>query len=83
MGGQTQIETQQTLFELQATQEQQHESTPDRQNSQSFHPQELKPVDRGRDAWVVLIAGFVFEALFWGRSDYTSIFEEIFSKYHS
>lgn len=29
--------------------------------------QELKPVDRGRDAWVVLIAAVVFEALFWGR----------------
>ena len=28
--------------------------------------QELQPVDRGRDAWTVLIAGFVFEALFWG-----------------
>jgi thiol:disulfide interchange protein len=26
----------------------------------------LKPVDRGRDAWTVLIAGFIFEALFWG-----------------
>lgn len=30
--------------------------------------QELKPVDRGRDAWIVLLAGFVFEALFWGIS---------------
>lgn len=28
--------------------------------------QELKPADRGRDAWTVLIAGFTFEALFWG-----------------
>lgn len=28
--------------------------------------QELKPTDKGRDAWTVLIAGFVFEALFWG-----------------
>jgi hypothetical protein len=28
--------------------------------------QGLKPTDRGWDAWVVLIAGFVFEALFWG-----------------
>lgn len=28
----------------------------------------LKPVDGGRDAWTMLIAGFVFEALFWGRS---------------
>lgn len=30
-------------------------------------PQVLKPVDRGRDAWTVLIAGFVFEAIFWGK----------------
>ena len=29
-------------------------------------PQQLKPADRGRDAWTVLIAGFIFEALFWG-----------------
>lgn len=28
--------------------------------------QELKPVDRGKDAWTVLIAGIAFEALFWG-----------------
>lgn len=34
--------------------------------------QELKPVDRGRDAWIVLIAGFVFEALFWGELWFTS-----------
>jgi hypothetical protein len=27
---------------------------------------ELKPTDRGRHAWTVLIAGVVFEALFWG-----------------
>lgn len=30
--------------------------------------QGLKPVDGGRDAWTVLIAGFIFEALFWGTS---------------
>jgi hypothetical protein len=29
---------------------------------------ELKPSDRGRHAWTVLIAGVVFEALFWGSS---------------
>lgn len=28
--------------------------------------QELRPADGGRDAWVVLIAGFLFEAVFWG-----------------
>lgn len=51
------------------------ESTDIRLNSPDNEPdshqlalnQELKPVDRGRDAWTVLIAGFVFEALFWGR----------------
>lgn len=26
----------------------------------------LQPVDGGRDAWMVLMAGFIFEALFWG-----------------
>jgi hypothetical protein len=31
-----------------------------------FH--ELRPVDRGRDAWTVLIAGVIVEALFWGAS---------------
>lgn len=28
--------------------------------------QQLKPVDGGPDAWRVLIAAFVFEALLWG-----------------
>lgn len=36
--------------------------TPDDIPSQS-----LEPVDQGRRAWTVLIAGVVFEALFWGR----------------
>jgi hypothetical protein len=27
---------------------------------------ELKPADHGYDAWRLLIAAFVFEALFWG-----------------
>ena len=35
-------------------------------------PQELKPVDKGRAAWTVLAAGFVFEALFWGLSSYSA-----------
>ena len=35
-------------------------------------PQQLKPVDRGRAAWTVLAAGFVFEALFWGLSSQSS-----------
>ena len=29
--------------------------------------QQLKPVDGGKDAWIVLIAGIVFEAFFWGK----------------
>lgn len=36
--------------------------------------QELRPVDGGRDAWVVLIAGFVFEALFWGKQHYNLLY---------
>lgn len=28
----------------------------------------LGAVDRGRDAWRVLLAAFIFEALFWGES---------------
>jgi hypothetical protein len=30
-------------------------------------PQQLKSADGGRDAWQVLIAGFMFEALLWGE----------------
>jgi hypothetical protein len=30
--------------------------------------QELKPVDRGRDAWCTLLGAFAFDALFWGKS---------------
>lgn len=30
--------------------------------------QRLEPTDGGRHAWTILIAGVVFEALFWGRS---------------
>lgn len=33
----------------------------------------LKPVDKGRDAWMVLMAGFVFEALFWGLSPFVCV----------
>ncbi|VUC26994.1 unnamed protein product [Clonostachys rosea] len=79
MGGQTQTDRQQTLFELQTIQEQDRESTPGRHDSQSHHPQELKPVDRGRDAWVVLIAGFVFEALFWGFPMCYGVFQNYYT----
>lgn len=40
------------------------ENQPEGQREEVF--EELNPVDRGRDAWTVLIAGFAFEALFWG-----------------
>ncbi len=39
--------------------------------SHSQPTQQLKPIDGGRDAWVVLIAAVIFEAFFWGTlSDY-------------
>ncbi|KZF26725.1 MFS general substrate transporter [Xylona heveae TC161] len=41
--------------------------------------QELKPVDRGRDAWIVLIATFVIEALFWGFPMCFGIFQNYYS----
>ncbi|KAI1409063.1 MFS general substrate transporter [Hypoxylon sp. FL1857] len=41
--------------------------------------QELKPVDRGRDAWTVLIAGLVFEALFWGFPTCFGVFQNYYS----
>ncbi|PSR85467.1 major facilitator superfamily domain-containing protein [Coniella lustricola] len=41
--------------------------------------QELKPVDRGRDAWVVLIAAVVFEAMFWGFPMCFGVFQDYYS----
>ncbi|KAJ6445333.1 MFS general substrate transporter [Purpureocillium lavendulum] len=41
--------------------------------------EELKPVDGGRDAWVVLIAGFIFEALFWGFPMCFGVFQNYYS----
>ncbi|KAI1134467.1 MFS general substrate transporter [Hypoxylon sp. FL0543] len=41
--------------------------------------QELRPVDRGRDAWTVLIAGLVFEALFWGFPTCFGVFQNYYS----
>ncbi|KAH8801394.1 major facilitator superfamily domain-containing protein [Xylogone sp. PMI_703] len=41
--------------------------------------QELKPVDRGRDAWTVLIAGIAFEALFWGFPMSFGVFQNYYS----
>lgn len=40
----------------------------DAENGADLVTQQLKPVDGGIDAWRVLIAAFVFEALLWGRS---------------
>ncbi|KAF3018987.1 hypothetical protein E8E14_012623 [Neopestalotiopsis sp. 37M] len=42
--------------------------------------QELKPADRGRDAWVILIAGFILEALFWGFPMCFGVFQDYYSK---
>lgn len=28
---------------------------------------ELLPADRGRDAWMFLVSGFIIEALVWGK----------------
>jgi hypothetical protein len=36
--------------------------------------QELKPVDRGRDAWCTLLGAFAFDALFWGKSHQPRMF---------
>ncbi|KAL3449066.1 MFS general substrate transporter [Aspergillus insuetus] len=40
---------------------------------------ELKPTDRGRHAWTVLIAGVVFEALFWGFPMSFGVFQNYYS----
>ncbi|UNI23725.1 hypothetical protein JDV02_009527 [Purpureocillium takamizusanense] len=40
----------------------------------------FRPVDGGRDAWVVLIAAFVFEALFWGFPMCFGVFQNYYSK---
>ncbi|OTB08894.1 hypothetical protein M426DRAFT_51722 [Hypoxylon sp. CI-4A] len=59
------------LQELQArTQDRDHEGGP---------PQELKPVDGGRDAWTMLIASLVFEALFWGFPMCFGVFQNYYS----
>ncbi|KAI0897092.1 MFS general substrate transporter [Annulohypoxylon nitens] len=42
-------------------------------------PQELKPVDGGRDAWTVLIAGLVFEAFFWGYPVCFGVFQNYYT----
>ncbi|ERS97448.1 hypothetical protein HMPREF1624_05615 [Sporothrix schenckii ATCC 58251] len=39
----------------------------------------LKPVDKGRDAWMVLTAGFVFDALFWGFPMCFGVFQDYYS----
>lgn len=48
--------------------------TPDDIPSQS-----LEPVDQGRRAWTVLIAGVVFEALFWGFPMCFGVFQNYYS----
>ncbi|KAH6606951.1 hypothetical protein Trco_006104 [Trichoderma cornu-damae] len=41
--------------------------------------QELKPVDRGRDAWCTLLAAFAFDALFWGFPGCYGVFQRYYS----
>ena len=48
-----------------SSQQQHHDA--ERIECGSTSPQELKPVDGGRDAWMILIAGIVYEAIFWGK----------------
>ncbi|OAA59575.1 Major facilitator superfamily domain, general substrate transporter [Niveomyces insectorum RCEF 264] len=43
---------------------------------------QLSPVDRGRDAWTVLIAGIVFEALFWGFPMCFGVFQNYYADMH-
>ncbi|KAK5989739.1 MFS transporter asaE-like protein [Cladobotryum mycophilum] len=47
---------------------------------QGTQSQQLKPVDRGRDAWTVLIAGFIFDALFWGFPMCFGVFQNYYSQ---
>ncbi|KAI1451901.1 major facilitator superfamily domain-containing protein [Annulohypoxylon moriforme] len=52
------------------------------QEGQNVNPRiatSLKPVDRGWDAWIVLIAGFIFEALFWGFPMCFGVFQSYYS----
>ncbi|KAJ3498442.1 hypothetical protein NLG97_g1125 [Lecanicillium saksenae] len=42
--------------------------------------QRLKPADGGRDAWVVLIASLVFEAIFWGFPMCFGVFQDYYTK---
>ncbi|KUJ19149.1 MFS general substrate transporter [Mollisia scopiformis] len=41
--------------------------------------QQLKPVDGGPDAWKVLIAAFIFEALLWGFPISFGVFQDYYS----
>jgi len=40
--------------------------------------QQLKPADGGLDAWRLLIAGFVFEALLWGKHEPQPVFLNLY-----
>jgi hypothetical protein len=44
-----------------------HDEIIDRPEAIEPVAQELKPVDRGRDAWSTLLGAFAFDALFWGN----------------
>ncbi|KAJ9149078.1 MFS general substrate transporter [Pleurostoma richardsiae] len=67
-------------YELQqATMEQQLNPSSEHGITGGIVAQELKPADRGRDAWIVLTAGFVFEALFWGFPMCFGVFQNYYS----
>ncbi|KAH8817240.1 major facilitator superfamily domain-containing protein [Xylogone sp. PMI_703] len=66
-------------IELQSPLEDRHNSIHENGQDERSVPQELKPADRGRDAWIVLIAGFIFEALFWGFPMCFGVFQNYYS----
>ncbi|KAE8166046.1 MFS general substrate transporter [Aspergillus tamarii] len=51
----------------------------DLEYSDGIFSQSLAPIDQGRRAWTVLIAGVIFEALFWGFPMCFGIFQNYYS----
>ncbi|KAF7562857.1 hypothetical protein G7046_g1294 [Stylonectria norvegica] len=66
-------------LEPQATRTQQAQESQDSSEEAGINSQQLKPVDGGRDAWTVLIAGFVFESIFWGFPSCFGVFQNYYS----
>ncbi|KIV99376.1 uncharacterized protein PV09_08921 [Verruconis gallopava] len=52
---------------------------PNTESGQEIVYQQLKPADGGLDAWKVLIAAFLFEALMWGFPVCFGVFQEYYS----